>query len=156
MNRIARTMLAVAVAGLTADLAAQSDTALDHANPNSAFLRCGTRHPSPEEARMIEDQIVALRTLVNGKGKPGGGGAAAPCRRPGSIPVDVYFHVITDGNSGAVSAARINAQIAVLNDAYSGGTGGFATPYTFSLVATTEPTTPTWYTELLRARPRRR
>lgn len=145
MKRIARTMVALALAGLTPTLAAQSDEAIDHANPNSAFLRCGTKHPSAEEARRIEDQIEMLRAKAGEKGKPGGGGGGGTLPPAGSIPVGVVFHVITDGNAGADAEGRIAAQIAVLNEAYAGGTGGFATPYTFTLLATTVTDNADWY-----------
>ena len=89
---------------------------------------------------------MALRTLVNGKGKPGGGGGGGGVLpAPGSIPIGVYFHVIRDGSSGAAAAGRIDEQIAVLNEAYSGATGGSATPYTFSLEGTTDTDNADWY-----------
>jgi hypothetical protein len=146
MNRLSCTVMALAMACLTADLAAQSDNAYDHASPNASFLRCGTRDFSQEEARMVEEQVETLRAFVAGKGRPGGGGGGGGTLPPaGSIPIGVVFHVIRDGSAGSVSAAQIDAQIAVLNDAYAGVTGGFATPYTFSLVATTDTNNADWY-----------
>jgi hypothetical protein len=51
------------------------------------------------------------------------------------------MHVITDSNNnGALSTNEINAQIAVLNDAYSN------TPFTFNLVSTNYVANNAWYT----------
>lgn len=131
---------------------AQSGAAYDNANGNAAFLRCGTKHPTAEEARMIEEQFQALRGRLNakapdGKGKPGGGGGGGGGTLPpaGSIAIDVYFHVIHDGSNGDLSAQAISDSIDVLNAAYGGDTGGAATPYTFTLVGTTHTDSVTWY-----------
>jgi hypothetical protein len=45
-----------------------------------------------------------------------------------------------------VSAATIDAQIAVLNQAYGGGTGGAPTQYVFTLASVTTTANNTWYT----------
>lgn len=111
---------------------AQNDNAYDNANPNAEFLRCGTKHPSPEEARMIEEQFQQLRGRINaksgnGKGKPGGGGEDPPTEPPDTtIWIDVYFHVIRDDNgNGNVTDGQVASQMTVLNNAFSG------TPYKF-------------------------
>ena len=135
---------------------AQSGAAYDNANGNADFLRCGTKHPSAEEARMIEEQFQALRGRINakapdGKGKPGGGGGddgdGGTLPPAGSIEIDVYFHVITDGRAGDVSDARISQQIAVLNDAFDGDgdEGTIDTPYVFNLVGITRTNNAGWY-----------
>ena len=72
---------------------------------------------------------------VGAKGKPGGS-AFAPA------VIDVYFHVITDGTKGNLSATMINNQITVLNNAYAGS--GFS----FRLVATDRTNNPSWYNNL--------
>ncbi len=54
--------------------------------------------------------------------------------------VDVAFHVVTNGSTGAVSDARIADQIAVLNAAYQGK--GFQ----FRLVRTTRTSNRSWFT----------
>src|SRR3954454_2854986 len=48
-------------------------------------------------------------------GKPGSGGAAFA-----AAAVKVYWHTITNGTQGAVSATTISNQISVLNKAYAG------------------------------------
>ena len=65
---------------------------------------------------------------------------------PGTIPVNVYFHVITDSNgNGNVDDATIAEQIFVINEAY-GGNGSYTTPYTFNLVSTSRTANNSWYT----------
>ncbi|HEX5755365.1 MAG TPA: zinc metalloprotease, partial [Arenimonas sp.] len=66
------------------------------------------------------------------------GGGTLPA--PGSISIDVYFHVITDASgNGSLSSGKIANQISVLNDAYA------STPYTFNLVNVTTTANSTWY-----------
>ncbi|MBL9103477.1 MAG: zinc metalloprotease [Myxococcales bacterium] len=68
---------------------------------------------------------------------------------PGSITIPVYAHVIRKGtgvSNGDITDQMINDQIAVLNQAYAGGTGGVATAFKFQLVATDRTTNATWYT----------
>jgi hypothetical protein len=148
-------IMGAAAFSLPAPALAQSDAAYEHANPNADFLRCGTKHPTAEEARMIEEQFQALRGRINakapdGKGKPGGGGGGGgggALPPAGSIVIDVWFHVITDGSNGDLSNTQINQQIAVLNDAYdgSGNEGTIDTPYQFNLVGITRSVNAGWY-----------
>jgi hypothetical protein len=68
-------------------------------------------------------------------------------RAPGSVTIPVYFHVIrSSSGAGDVSDAKINAQIEVLNDAYSGQTGGTNTPFRFALAGVTRTNNNAWYT----------
>ncbi|HWC77055.1 MAG TPA: zinc metalloprotease [Blastocatellia bacterium] len=98
-------------------------------------LRCGFRHDGDNE----RDQGLQ-------KGKPGGGGGGTPLP-PGSVTINVYFHVITNTNGqGALSSQAIDDQIDVLNDAYSGQTGGANTPFRFTLVSVDTTVNNTWYT----------
>jgi hypothetical protein len=140
---------------------AQSGTAFEHANDNASF-RCGTRHPTPEEQKAIEAQFRALRAKMTGKrpenpGNSNGGGGNNNGEDPvdpglpgaGSITIDVYFHVIHNGNEGKLTSgspnADVEASIDVLNAAFSDGTGGYNTPYRFNLVATDYSDNQNWY-----------
>jgi hypothetical protein len=70
---------------------------------------------------------------------------------PGSVTINVYFHVIqqngTAGTSGTGFAplSWINAQINVLNQAYGGGTGGANTPFRFVVAGVDYTVNSTWY-----------
>lgn len=129
---------ALAFCALTTPMAvdAQSNKAFENANHNANFLRCGTKHPTTEEAAMKELHLSNLR------GKPGGGdGGSGYIPRPaGSVSVDVYFHVITDSsNNGAVSSGDITNQMNILNAAFTD------TPFTFNLVSTTTSANDSWF-----------
>jgi hypothetical protein len=74
--------------------------------------------------------------------------AAAPLP-PGSVTINVYFHVINKGSgltNGDVPESMITDQIAVLNNSYSGRTGGADTAFRFNLVSIDRTTNAMWYT----------
>jgi hypothetical protein len=63
-----------------------------------------------------------------------------------TVTVNVYFHVITNtSGSGNVTNTQIADQIQVLNDAYSGLTGGANTKFRFQLAATDRTANNTWF-----------
>lgn len=102
-------------------------------------LVCGTVHPDVQTAALIED--ANSRFMSNRKGD----GVSA--ERTGTVNVNVYFHVITSSTgAGNVTDARIAQQIQVLNDAYSGATGGANTLYRFTLVSVDRTANDNWYT----------
>ncbi len=116
-----------------------ADAAFEHANENAAFKSCGTKHPDAETARLIEDAATRFK-----ESRVAQTGSA---ERTGAVNVNVYFHVITNtSGAGNVSDAQIADQIRVLNDAYSGATGGANTIYRFTLVSTDRTANNTWYT----------
>lgn len=95
--------------------------------------RCATDEPD-----------VATRAVVDSRIAEEDGRAL-----PGSITIPVYWHVINKGagySNGDLSATQINSQIAVLNSAYAGSTGGVNTPFRFVLTAVDRTTNATWYT----------
>ena len=113
---------------------AQSDNGFDHANPNASFLRCGTPDKSDAEAGLLEEHTSRL-------GDDSGSAAALP------VTINVYFHVISNtSGQGNISDTMIANQIKVLNDAYSGLTGGANTPFRFVLVSTNRVVNNTWFT----------
>ncbi|MFC7487881.1 zinc metalloprotease [Knoellia sp. CPCC 206453] len=98
---------------------------------------------TPAQAKAMESQLAkalaakGLERNASGEARrPGGGGAFAPA------VIDVYWHTITDGSKGVLSASEINGQISVLNAAYSGS--GFS----FALKGTTTTNNATWYNGL--------
>ena len=70
------------------------------------------------------------------KGKAGPGFTA-------SVPV--WFHVVTDGATGALTDAQVAAQIRVLNTTFSGGEGGADTGFTFVLAGITRTNDAGWF-----------
>ncbi|MGB1352181.1 MAG: zinc metalloprotease [Luminiphilus sp.] len=142
--------LAVAVATASfvpASFAGPSDSAIDNANSNAKFLRCGTEHPSAADAVKQEKRFRELfRQSQNGKkpdrpgggngnggGGGGGGGEDPPTAVPGagSIVIDTYVNIICDdnGNNCAGSEGQVLDQMQVLNSAFIQNS-----PYQFQLV----------------------
>lgn len=148
----------------SASVMSQSDSAWDNSNDNAAFKRCGTKHPSPKEAKLIEENFRKLLARQNAKrpdgvggGKPkppddddttGGGEDPLPSPQcsAGSVCVSAIFHVVYDRNeNGNVSDQQIDDQMTVLNDAFKGvDSGGMS--YQFNLVRTTRTQNSKWYT----------
>jgi hypothetical protein len=59
--------------------------------------------------------------------------------------VPVYFHVITDGATGSLTAAQIATQIAVLNATFAGAEGGARTGFSFTLAGVTRTDNAAWF-----------
>ena len=59
--------------------------------------------------------------------------------------VPVYFHVVTDGAKGNVTAAQIQTQIDVLNNTFGGGEGGANTGFSFALAGVTRNDNAGWF-----------
>lgn len=98
-------------------------------------LRCGVKDMDFARSEAFE---AALRSRqVAAKGKPGSGGGGGGSWTPITIPVVV--HRITDGTNGYISSQMIDAQIAVLNNAYAGR--GFS----FALANVTTTNNSGWY-----------
>ena len=103
----AASIITLAANSLTAAHAEPNQNAFDHANPNAKFLRCGTKHPSAEEAKSIEKRFREKLFKAQGQKKPsdkprggnGGNGDTTPDPGPGvpvsgSILIDTYVHII--------------------------------------------------------------
>jgi hypothetical protein len=131
--------LALVIGNFARNTSAQSDQAFERADENASFLRCGTKHPDEETARLIDD--ANARFKANRKAETGA------AERTGTVNVNVYAHIITNtSGAGNVSDTQLANQIAVLNQAYSGGTGGANTIYRFTLVSTDRTANNTWFT----------
>jgi hypothetical protein len=108
------------------------------------FVRCSTRTPSEAEISAVNRAHAAKRQGY--ARRPGTDYLAIPV---GSVTIPVYFHVINKGAgiaNGDIPQSQIDAQIKVLNDSFSGLTGGVNTPFRFSLTQVTRTTNATWYT----------
>lgn len=103
--------------------------------------RCSTKPIDDIEAAEIDKAIASFKAERLSKGEE--------TERPGgSVTVNVYWHVINKGTgiaNGDIPLSQINSQISVLNNAYSGATGGFNTPYRFVLASVTRTTNSSWY-----------
>ncbi|MBX7133637.1 MAG: zinc metalloprotease [Fimbriimonadaceae bacterium] len=98
--------------------------------------KCGFVAPDLATQQLIENQIGPWL-----KSRAGGDAGIQA-----NFNVPVHFHVITSNGQGNVSDARIQQQIDVLNRAYSGQTGGFATPFVFTLASIDRTDNAQWYT----------
>jgi hypothetical protein len=61
------------------------------------------------------------------------------------VTVPVYFHVVTDGATGAVTSDQIATQINVLNNTYAGGEGGATSGFSFALAGVTRTDNADWF-----------
>src|SRR5688500_11090777 len=105
-------------------------TALPMAASND-MTRCGTRQPSDEEITLIENEIRKTR----GHGKA-------------NVTIPVWLHIIKGGEgvaNGDLTEQMIQMQMKVLNDSYSGKTGGASTGFAFDLVGVTRTTNAEWF-----------
>ncbi|HEX6178146.1 MAG TPA: zinc metalloprotease [Thermoanaerobaculia bacterium] len=96
--------------------------------------RCGTRQPTTEEQEAIE---LALK-------KTKGHGRA-------SVVVPTWFHIIKAGDgvaNGDLTEQMIRMQMKVLNDSFSGMTGGAPTGIAFTLEGVTRTTNPEWFSQI--------
>lgn len=81
-------------------------------------LRCPVPTPDPFTLKMVESDL-ALTRQVRDASRAGMFSTAA--RGAGTVTIPVYFHVITNtAGAGNLTDAQIQAQIDVLNKAYSG------------------------------------
>ena len=128
-----------------------SDEAVDNANDNAAFLRCGTREPEEREKRLIENNSRRMREM-----RVAADPSAALERSAGSVTINVYFHVIYNRKgAGNISDTAIANQIQVLNDAYAGLTGGANTPFRFQLLSVDRTHNDQWFGAVINSRAER-
>jgi Pregnancy-associated plasma protein-A len=133
-----RLTLSLVLLLVATSLVAQSDNGYDHANGNASFLRCATPERSDRDIELEEQHIAMLQGSSAGK--------LRTRSEATTVTVNVYFHVITSATGqGNVSDTMIANQIKVLNDAYSGLTGGANTKFRFQLAATIRTANSTWF-----------
>lgn len=138
----------LALTGLNLVATASAAQAPDRAGPDECFSapaagrgasQARDAHDlTPEQAAAFErsaQRRAAARGLTSGSDAPLAGAASGFV---GAV-VPTYVHVITDGAKGQVSASQINAQLQVLNDAYS------AAGISFTLAGTDVTNSPAWY-----------
>ena len=92
--------------------------------------RCGTRQPGLEAVDQIEQRISKARKVKT------------------EVTIPVWVHVINKGSgfaNGDVPEDMIRRQIRVLDDSYSGRTGGAGSGFDFQLAGITRTTNKTWF-----------
>ena len=97
---------------------------------------CGTRDLDEETASTIQKSLNNF-TKSRGQG-----------RGPGTVTIPVYFHVVNKGpgiENGDIPISMIQAQMKVLNQSFSGATGGTDTPFRFSLAGIDRTTNVSWF-----------
>jgi hypothetical protein len=107
---------------------------------NMPLRMCGTRPVSEEEALAIEEysQMMLAQKSADERFRIESNAT--------TVTIQVYVHVITNASgTGAVSDTMIANQIRVLNDAYSGVTGGTNTRFRFALAGTDRTANTTWF-----------
>lgn len=95
--------------------------------------RCGTRQPGLDAVDQIEQRIGRARKVKT------------------AVTIPVWVHVINKGSgfaNGDLPEAMIRQQIRVLDDSYSGRTGGAGTGFDFQLVGITRTTNQTWFEKM--------
>jgi hypothetical protein len=122
-----------ASAAAAPDRSAPSAACETHSGAVGARGTHGRSDPNELTAAQVAAQQRAFDRAIAAKAATARPSALAP------VNVPVYFHVITNGAKGGLSAATINSQIAVLNAAYS--TAGFS----FSLAGTDTTVKKAWF-----------
>ncbi len=108
-----------------------------HSGSGAGEEPCATLEPDAATFRWVERAVNITR-----------GGGRAVQRAAGSVVVEVWWHVISAGAApaqGNTPQSQIEEQIAVLNDSFSGLTGGANTPFRFVLAGVTRTTNPAWF-----------
>jgi hypothetical protein len=107
-------------------------------------------HPEPESRQ--RDVLTAPKRdeLSRWISRNPAAAASAAARVSGGAPITipVWFHIIRRNLSvagGNVPLSRIDAQVDVLNDSYSGRTGGARTGFRFALAGVTRTTNAGWF-----------
>jgi hypothetical protein len=99
---------------------------------------CATYQPTVEEANAMEAAAVEMAALRQSTDRGISTEALAT--------INVYVHVITNtSGAGNISDTVIANQIRVLNDSYSGLTGGYNTKFRFTLVSTDRTANNTYF-----------
>jgi hypothetical protein len=129
---------AITVVGCAIEPDGTDDSTVDDSNDavSGKTGRCGTRTMTDLELDAVEQQILAKAPLNQSLAT--------------QVTIPVAFHVINKGtgiSNGDLSDTQIAAQINVLNQAYSGQTGGGPdTGFRFTLSSVDRTNNPAWYT----------
>ena len=155
-SRLALTALVFAAAGLAAPAGAQAvplgaaDTLSpacvtheDEVNTSRSTAGGNRRDPHELTATQVSAMEADLARALASKGYPRSASSqaheATAAAAFAATRIKVYFHVITDGTRGRLTASEISSQVNVLNSAFSGS--GFS----FTLAGTDTTSNTNWY-----------
>lgn len=113
-----------------------------HADAKAKPGGAATHDPNEITAAQAAAREADLATALRQRNKLGGNvGTLA------TVNIPVVFHVISEnGTLGNIPTTWINAQMAVLNDSFNGGTvGGATTEFSFTLQSINRVTNAAWY-----------
>jgi hypothetical protein len=121
-------------------------TCVDPASFGSAKVKPGAtgRHdPNELSAAQAAQREKEFTELKRAKAQVRGTALAAA-----TVTIPVIVHVVSEDGTragGNIPDSLVNAQIDVLNDSFSGQTGGAATAFAFELAGINRVTNPAWY-----------
>jgi hypothetical protein len=147
MNALRRSITLVLVVMLCAALSGAPAAAATHAAATASSYLCGPGDSvATAQAPSFAGRGERAREPDLGQ-THGDMPEAAKGRAPAdfAVTVPVYFHVITDGSAGSLTARQIDAQIAVLNKTFGGREGGARTGFSFTLAAVTRTDDAVWF-----------
>jgi hypothetical protein len=135
------TLVALCLLLPVGSLMAERKDDLTPKQPSVQSLRgCGTQVFTDEEAFAIEEHTDMLLSQKSSEDRFRIESNAV------TVTILVWFHVVTNTSGGGnVSDQMIADQIQVLNDAYSGVTGGANTKFRFALAGVTRTANNTWF-----------
>lgn len=119
----------------SSDISVTVDDDLPTATSRGLF--CGTEDPDNETMNQLSGQFNAFQRTFKNRQK-----------NDSTVEIPVVFHVIPRGSGadeGAVSDSVLREQINILNEAYSGNSGGVPTPFRFSLARVNRVDRPEWH-----------
>ena len=99
---------------------------------------CGAPSLSAEQKRSVDAATTAHLMSAD----------VSAARAVGSVTIPVWFHVVSQGSgltSGDVPQSMLDQQVRVLNDSYSGATGGSNSAFRFALAGVKRRTDPTLF-----------
>jgi hypothetical protein len=139
MHRRLPIVLGMALSLATATFA-QDARDIDRTDRYGSPRGCATYQPTEAESNAIEEHVSMLESVMQRNGRFDVAANAT------TVTINVHAHVITSASgSGGASSTAISNQIRVLNDAYSGLTGGANTKFRFALASTDTTANDAWY-----------
>ncbi|KKK05680.1 zinc metalloprotease [Micromonospora sp. HK10] len=122
-----------------------AEPADSHSNARVAKGGHAKLDPNELTAKQVRDREADLAAALRERANFRAGAAATPLA---TVTIPVVVHVIQRDSTragGNIPDSMVTQQISVLNTAYSGGTGGAATAFSFQLTKVHHVTNAAWY-----------